>query len=66
METITMDEFVKDSVKDIILSLIKLNKGLLTIEILNSFDLDKSNVLELVKDGIIKEVDLDTYEIVHK
>lgn len=66
METLTMDEFVKDSVRDIILSLIEINKGLLTIEVLNDFDLNKSNIDELVKDGVIKEVDIDTYEIVHK
>ena len=66
METLTMDEFVKDSVRDIILSLIEINKGLLTIEILDNFDLDKSNVDELVKDGTIKEIDIDKYEIVHK
>ena len=66
METLTMDEFVKDSVRDIILSLIEINRGLLTIEILDNFDLDKSNVDELVKDGTIKEIDIDKYEIVHK
>ena len=66
METLTMDEFVKDSVRDIILSLIEINKGLLTIEVLNDFDLNRSNIDELVKDGVIKEIDIDTYEIVHK
>ncbi len=66
METLTMDEFVKDSVRDIILSLIEINKGLLTIEVLNDFDLNRSNIDELVKDGVIKEVDIDTYEIVYK
>jgi hypothetical protein len=28
--------------------------------------LNRSNIDELVKDGVIKEVDIDTYEIVYK
>ena len=66
MQEMTIDEFVKDSYKDIILSLIEINNGHLTIEILNNFDLDKSNVDELVNDGTIKEIDINKYEIVHK
>ena len=66
MQEMTIDEFVKDSYRDIILSLIEINKGHLTIEILDNFDLDKSNVDELVNDGTIKEIDIDKYEIVHK
>ncbi len=66
MQEMTIDGFVKDSYKDIILSLIEINKGYLTIEILNNFDLNKSNVDELVSDGTIKEIDIDKYEIVHK
>lgn len=66
MQTTTMDEFVKDSNKDIIISLIKLNNGHLSIDDLDNFDLTKSNVDELVNNGTIKEISKDVYEIIHE